>query len=128
MGYVTIKPDPDKDLYVIFSSISDSPVCWGPAEQMLKWAIKDEFSNKYDRVGVFGDKYYRALERADVSGTSSLGWTDSWENENPGINWNGDGMMPFSNLEKALDLLEADEEVDSEKVLALVDKFEWDDE
>lgn len=124
MGYVTIKPDPDQDLYVIFSSGSDLPVCWGPAEQMLKWAIKDEYSNQHNRYGIFGDKYYEKIDLADKFGTSSRGFTDRWTDENPGMMWMNEGIMPFSNIPKALEFMEKGKKADSKKVLALLDPFE----
>lgn len=125
MGYVTIKPNSEIDLYVIFSSITDSPVCWGPAEQMLKWAIKDEYSNSHNSTELFGENYYKKLEMSDEHGSSS-GFTDNWDDPDASMMWMGLGTMTFANLPKALKLMEDGEEPESDRVLALTKPFEDD--
>lgn len=54
-----IKPDPDVDLYVDWSTVTDTPLGWGTADQLdLKPVHK---------------------ERADLTGTSSVHGFDGWD-------------------------------------------------
>ena len=126
MGKATFKPNPDKDFYVVMSSITDLPVCWGTAEDLLKWYVAEQFAPQYQRdSAIFGSNYAEDLKRADEYGTSSrIGRNDDT------LMWGGVGSIKVSDLEHITPLLENlkwHKWTTNKKVLAYVEKFDYDD-
>ena len=127
MGYGTIKPHPDKDLYVIFSSIADLPVFWGTAAELLGEAAKNEFRSAFYALPYFGEGYYRILERVDEWGASSGMSGGFWDDEFS-INWAGWGTVTSpDDLVEILKLLEKGKDPLSKKVKKYVTKHDWDE-
>lgn len=127
MGYGTFKPDKNKDLYVIYSSISDLPVMWGTAEDLLKVAVKNQFVGKFEQELCVSENYERVLERVDEWGASSHMMGCFWDEEFS-LNWAGWGTVESpENLIKILELLEQGKDPLSKKVKKLVKKHEWED-
>ena len=127
MGYGTIKPHPDKDLYVIFSSIVDLPVHWGTAAELLGEAAKNQFRGSFYALPYFGDHYERVLETVDKWGASSR-MTGAFWDEEFSVNWAGWGSVDSPDkLVQILELLEQGKDPLSKKVKKLVTKFDWED-
>ena len=125
MGYGTIKPHADKDLYVIFSSIVDLPVYWGTAAELLGEASKNQFRSAFYALPYFGDNYWMTLERVDQWGASSR-MTGAFWDEEFSINWAGWGTVDSPDkLVQILVLLEQGKDPLSKKVKKLVTKFDW---
>lgn len=125
MGRIFVKPNPEVDLYVIMSSVTDLPVAWGSAEELLKEMIKDQFLPVYrsDEVLYAGD-YVDALNRADMNGHSSRMF-DPEE-----LSWAGVGTIKVSDLEKVvplLDKIDSDEWPYDERILKYIERWEDDD-
>jgi len=93
MGRHIIKVAPDLDLYVEWSSIVDSPVCWGTRAEMLEEGT--------DAV---------RLDRADKFGTSSLPGFDNWETDS--LIYEQQGLLPRTKIPEALRRFENDEDAD----------------
>jgi hypothetical protein len=108
-GYI-VKPDPDVDFYVRWSTVVDAPTAWGPRA----WFEK-EFAGDSE---VAPDRF----ERADATGSSAL-----WPNEAaPVFGWQDDDFtvmeidlpggrklggwyrLPRASLRELCDRLEAD--------------------
>lgn len=70
MGIYIIKPDPDIDRYVAWSSIVDGPVVWGERDAVGDWLRLWEGpdANSPERFA-----------RADANGTSLLDGDDGWD-------------------------------------------------
>lgn len=128
MGYLTIKPEADKDFYVIWSSISDLPCLWGTSHDLLTEAVKDQFRGKHTKYGIFGDNYWDVLVRVDERGTSSRISNGLWE-EDFDMPWGGYGTITSpENLHKILELIEKGKDSMSKKVLKYVEKYDWEDD
>jgi hypothetical protein len=59
-----IKPDPDRDEYVAWSTIVEAPVCLGSADQLVAFFAEHEQHPE--------EKTRERLARADATGTSSM--------------------------------------------------------
>lgn len=79
MGTVIYKESPDSDYYVGWSSVVEAPVWTGNREATLAYLRRD--SDPYLREDA-PHHPERRLERADVSGTSSL-WVSKASEESP---------------------------------------------
>lgn len=63
-GGLIIKPDPARDEYVAWSTVVESPLCFGSAEEIVAfYAVYDEAP---------GGKTRERIARADATGTSSV--------------------------------------------------------
>lgn len=123
MGYITIKPDREKDFYVIIDTITDLPFTFGTAESLLRGAVAEQFKPKYKKQNIFVEKYWERLEAADKYESSSR-FRESWE-EDFTIHYGGYGYIYRSQLEKVARLLcEKDWDESHPEVLALVTKHE----
>lgn len=92
MGTIVIKPDRDRDLYVGWSTIVESPVWWGTREQaavmLAEYAVRHPAPQNQPE---------QRLARADRHGTSDLsiregGWAD------PGFVYEQRGWLPRRHL------------------------------
>lgn len=126
MGYNLIKVANDLDLYVMFSSITDHPVCWGSAEDFLKWTVAEQFESKYIQGSMFTLRHsITRLEEAEKYGDSS-----SCEGFSPCVQfqWGGSGMVMRSQLKDILELLEKNEfNCEDPEILNQLSKFDYGD-
>lgn len=129
MGMMTVKPDQDVDLYVIFSSQEDLPVAYGTAEELLREFVKDQFRNKYTRTNLFGERYWESLEHADATSCSSRfmgSWT--WE-EDQEMWWGRYGSFRRSQLIDIVNILgENDFDVKDQRILDLLGPLDEEDD
>lgn len=93
-----VKPERDKDFYVLWSTVTDSPHAWGTRQELSE-----------DGDGFLGHRTYAAerFERADEFGTSDLsirqfGWEDAILVV---MNMPKNGILKRSDLRKYLDSL-----------------------
>lgn len=113
-----IKPQLDVDMYVWWSTISDSPIVWG---------IKKDFKKMYKKrkwMFRFGEDFKEKLKRADETGASN-----HYRGGHEGLRV-GDGTLPWENIAAYLKIYETDlsmEPTDS-KLWWLVDAWDVDDE
>lgn len=127
MGYGTVKPHEDRDFYVIFSSISDLPVAWGTAAELLGEAAKNQFRGSFYALSYLPPDYYQVLERVDKWGASSR-MTGAFWDEEFSINWAGWGTVETpDDLVAIIDLLEAGKDELSKAVKKHLKKHNWED-
>jgi len=119
MGRMIVKPNREKNLYVLWSSITDTPLMWGKRRHFLKWA-KDPAN--WDVLSP--DQIEAMLDRADATSSSSRIFPESWD-EDFSIIYAGYGYIMNSEQEKLLEVLELkDVDTDDPRALALLHPFE----
>jgi hypothetical protein len=94
MGYSIYKPDAFDDFYVMWCSISDSPVQWGTDEETLAFALKiDREKEQYARP-----RWEAAFDRARSTGSSSMISNDGWFGDDAYFIFEQRGLLQFSDL------------------------------
>lgn len=121
MGSYLIKPQLDVDLYVWWSTISDSPVTWGTRKSFLKLYKKRKWMFR------LGEDFKEKLERADTTGVST--WYRPWDDEKE-IMYGGYGYIRVEAIPALLKIWETDlsMDMDDPKLLWLVEPHEVEDE
>lgn len=111
-----VKPTRDVDLYVVWSSNTDSPLAWGSKEHLLQdgWVSRDESGE-------------RRFQRADETSTSAIWYTTSWDEDEP-YGFMNTGSIPRSRIPELLTVLEQilndGSEYKNPRVIALLTPFE----
>lgn len=85
MPAYVIKCNPDEDLYVYWSEITESPYCWGDRETIKEYLIRN--SHYYMDDDVLKDVEER-IARADENGTSAFAYKEAY-------GWEDDGILIF---------------------------------
>lgn len=111
MGHIIIKPSPDRDEYVYWSTVVEAPLAYGNRAEMLKHIERD------DRYG--NDAPEVRMARTDRHGSSSLEGFYGWDDKE--FIYEQRGLLPRSKLFEACRLLDEDREPD---VWDLVAPFE----
>lgn len=63
MGYYMMKPDPDEDFYVEWSTYTDSPIAYGTREEFQE-EDKDKYSDdRFERIDRLGSSYMLDIGR-----------------------------------------------------------------
>ena len=107
MPTIIIKPEHDRDLYVAWSTVVDSPLAWGDRDWM--WDYLD-------------DDAAERLDRADANGTSAAGgyaWFGRWDYER--FVYEQRGVLPRKHLASVCEALERGDEA---AVWDLLEPFE----
>lgn len=94
MGRHIVKPTRDVDLYVEWSSGTDSPTAWGTKEQLLEWGTVSR-----------NEEGERRFQRADATSTSALWYKASWD-EDEDYSFMNTGSIPRSRIPELLTVLE----------------------
>lgn len=106
MGHIVIKPERDRDLYVVWSTIVDAPLAWGDRAEVHDYLTRDQPGH-----GLAGPA--ARLDRADLNGTSALGdfsFFGRWDDE--GLGYEQRGYLPRQHLARACELLGEDREAE----------------
>lgn len=107
MPAYVVRPSRDEEFYVLWSTITGSPYCWGSrAEMRENWQYMGSHVGEWDEV---------RFDRADEAGSSAM-----WPNlGDPYLGWNDDvfiyqqrGILRRANLKAACARLGEDERVD----------------
>lgn len=111
-----IKPEPNRNFYILWSTITDSPTAWGDRAEIEGYLIEDGLKSLQDRMAP------RFL-RADGRGTS-VDWGNppffgGWNDE--GLMYEQRGILPRRHLTRVTELLEAG---DASGVWDLLEPFE----
>lgn len=117
MACIVIKPEPDRDLYVCWSTGVEAPAAAGDRTLMRQHLTEYHANN--------GDPDER-LTRADINGTSATGgyaFFGRWDCE--GLAYEQRGILPRRHLARAVELLDAGREAE---VWDLLEPFEGDRE
>lgn len=99
MGSTVVKIDPDQDLYMVWSSGTESPTFIGDRIALVEYLYEQE-NRKPDRIPE-KEKPEARIERADKTGTSSewrvsgFAVDHSWEDT--GTIYRQQGVLPRSN-------------------------------
>lgn len=99
---IVIKPDRDRDFYVGWSNVTDSPIWWGPRTEVTAYLAEETAA---------GDRQSQPevrLARADERGTSSYIGDGAWHDE--GFIYEQRGWLPRRHLAEVCRLLEAENE------------------
>lgn len=113
MGHILIKPVPDRDEYVYWSTVVEAPIAFGDREEMLE-ELNDEWRRQYGSIAPQGDSAPLArLHRADTLGSSAAreyGY-GHWDDES--FIFEQRGLLARKDLYRAAELLyrERDAEV-----------------
>lgn len=98
-----LKVSPEKDLYIGWSSVTDSIHFWGTREEVIEREI-DEAKRRADEiVRAARSEAEQRLDRADETGTSAL-----WGNppvygfQSEGLVWQNSGVLPRERIEEML--------------------------
>ncbi|UDL16524.1 hypothetical protein SEA_ZOOMAN_283 [Microbacterium phage Zooman] len=115
-----IKPEPDVDLYVWWSTIVDAPIMWGTRAEFM-----EQYESDREMMFDFGRDFEERLDRADATGSSSHFYTAREE-----LIFGGVGYLPWKNIPALLKLYEEDMEmlVDDPRITPLLEKFEWEED
>lgn len=115
MGSYLIKPDLNLDLYVWWSSISDSPIMWGSRKDFKKKYKKRQWMFR------FGEDFKEQLKLADETG---FGYRHRQDRDGVRV---GNATLPIENIPAYLKIYETDlsMEPDDPKLIWLADQ--WDD-
>ena len=117
MGSIIVKPERDKDFYMIWSSIVDEPTGWGSRKFLL--SEEGHLSDGLRREELF--------DRADERSSSSYLFPETWD-EDWSLNFAQAGTIPRSRMFKLAEVLSkvGYDEVwyEHADVLALLDPFE----
>ena len=111
MPSIIIKPERDRDLYVIWSTVVEAPLTWGDRKQTLAWAIDDWRRRQPGQTPDLMSEPAGRLDRADIHGTSAAGgyaFFGRWDYD--GFMYEQRGILPRAALARACELLEADRE------------------
>lgn len=113
MGRIIIKTAPDRDQYLVWSSIVDAPVAGGTRQEVLDY-YRNEASNR--------DMYLveELLKRADRTGSSSQMGFGTWEDGD--MHYANTGILPRSKQAILADMLELDPNADATPLLELFDE------
>src|SRR5690349_7939451 len=121
MGSYLIKPQLDVDLYVWWSTISDSPVMWGTKKDFLKKYKKRKWMFR------FGEDFKNKLKLADETGFGTrFDPTHMCEDGvTPGIRV-ANATLPIANLPAYLKIYETDLSMnpDDAKLIWLAEQWE----
>lgn len=103
MGHVIIKPAPERDEYVYWSTIVEAPLGWGDRAEMLRLVEDDR-----RRYPGLGDPPEVRLDRADRFGSSAKDGTYRWGVEE--LIYEQRGYLARKDLYRACELLGRDDE------------------
>lgn len=111
MGYYMMKPDPDEDFYVEWSTYTDSPIAYGTREEFQD-ENKDTYSDdRFERIDRLGSSYMLDIGRWHQK---SFWIGQSWEISR-------DKLKPF--LLEAFEIKDFDYWSDNEECQAVVNKY-----
>jgi hypothetical protein len=122
MGVAIIKPESDRDLYVLWSSVVDNVTGVGTRQEIVEF-----WREEYGRSSL--DGLDRALARADATGTSDRTFRfGGWDDDDLTVAEPVEGEVGFYRLPRrnlaAYALALVEDEVDREAVLRLVEPEE----
>lgn len=110
MPSYVIKPNPDKDFYVLWSDNTESPWAWGPADEVHVYLVEDAQKPHGDKT----NQWLRIL-RADEYGSSAR-WPSSLRPfggyDDGGFIYKQQGWLPRWRLTELCARLELDHDVD----------------
>lgn len=99
MAHRIIKPSPDDDFYVSWSTIVDAPLCWGTRDEVLKFELEvDERKEQFARP-----VWETAFDRADDTGTSQPSGWDGWADKDKTMIFEQRGLLAREGLVAFLD-------------------------
>ncbi|MFD6565482.1 hypothetical protein [Micromonospora profundi] len=111
MPSIVIKPERDRDFYVIWSTIVEAPTAWGTRAEVRGYLAEDWEERSPGRTPDMLDDFDGRLDRAAVHGTSALGgfaFFGRWDDE--GFMYEQRGVLPRHHLTRACELLGEDRE------------------
>jgi len=115
MSTIVVKPDCDRDFYVGWSSIVDSPVWWGSRAEVLRYLTDEGRCVPADAPAL-------RLARADATGTSAYNRRDGgWDDDDGGFVYEQRGWLARRHLAKVCRLLDTGDEA---AVWELLEPFE----
>jgi len=94
MGQFLLKPEKDEDFYILWSTVVDMPLAWGP---------KADFQENKPFEGDYPDSRF---DRADKYTSSALFYKGSWEAEDDRFNYGMYGWLQRWELKLLTDKLE----------------------
>ena len=103
MGYIVIKPSPDRDEYVYWSTIVEAPIMWGDRAGMLAY-----LQEEHDNAPLVTSEPGPRLDRADRYGSSALDGTFRWDDQE--LIYEQRGYLARKDLYRACLLLGEDRE------------------
>lgn len=124
MPHIVIKPEPGRDLYVIWSTLVDGPIAWGDRAETLVY-LTEEWQRNHPALALsdITDPAAR-LDRADANGTSAAGgyaFFGRWDDTH--LMYQQRGLLPRGSLGRLCELLLGDP-VDDVAVKALLEPIE----
>ncbi|MER7331785.1 MULTISPECIES: hypothetical protein [unclassified Micromonospora] len=111
MPSIVVKPQQGRDLYVIWSTITECPIAWGDRAETLEWLHEDWQCRQPGVIPDLLSDPAGRLDRADIYGTSAAGgyaFFGRWDYD--GFMYEQRGILPRHLLARACELLEADRE------------------
>jgi hypothetical protein len=111
VGSALIKPDPNDDFYVVYSSIVDLPVLWGSRKKLLKKTKKNWDSDEWFPKT-------KDLDRADRNPYPGFQDID-------GVTWLQKGALPVNKLKDMCGLLDLGVKPDDPRILEALDTEGW---
>lgn len=117
MTQFIIKPDEDRNLYVMFNQ--DVPIAWGSKRDFIRWSKKARFQHF---LNIRKDIQER-LARADKQVTDNKLLKFDWK-EDTRLGWRGIGTIRRSELKYIIELLDNGVDPDNEFIMVFVEPFE----
>lgn len=98
-----LKVAPEKDLYIGWSTVTDSIHFWGTREEIIEREI-DEAQRRADEiVKTARTEVEQRLDRADETGTTALwGTPPAYGFQSGQMIWQGQGYLPRERIEEML--------------------------
>lgn len=100
MGVFVIKPEKNKDLYVVFNTVTDLPEMWGTRQETSEYLYEIDPLKEPSTIGIEG-----SLSRTDQTSASIHRHGYSWE-LNYTLNWAGHGFIYKNDLEDIIEVME----------------------
>ncbi len=120
MPSTIIKPERDRDLYVIWSTITECPIAWGDRTEVLE-IITEDWRRHRDSDPIANPA--GRLDRADIYGTSAadgFAFFGRWDYD--GFMYEQRGILPRRYLARACELLEEGREPEVRDLLEPIEE------
>jgi hypothetical protein len=111
MGHILIKPVPDRDEYVLWSTVVEAPLAWGDREEMLRELTVEwrrDHGADVPPAGLTAPE--KRLDRADKHGSSALDGLFRWDDDS--LIYEQRGLLARVDLYRAAVLLGEDREAE----------------